>query len=178
MFEEHEDLRRAGTECICNMAQNEDVQFVYEKPDNDRIKLLVLYCGEEDPKLNMAATGALAQFTELSEKICQRVLDVKSFVPVFKQAACTADIEFQFRIFYILRNIAVRSKEFCTFIVQSELMDVIVALSRLDVEKERTKVKELATEIVKTALEHELIKPTMAGMMDSVVEEEDADDSD
>ena len=25
MFDENEDLRRAGTECICNMVQNEDV---------------------------------------------------------------------------------------------------------------------------------------------------------
>jgi hypothetical protein len=28
MFDEHEDLRRAGTECICNMVQNEDVNLI------------------------------------------------------------------------------------------------------------------------------------------------------
>jgi hypothetical protein len=173
MFDEHEDLRRAGTECMCNMAQNEDVLYVYEKPDNDRIKLLVLYCAEEDHKLNMAASGALAQFTDMSEKICRRVIEVTSFVNVFKQAACTADIEFQYRIFYILRNIATKAKDLCTFIVQSELMDVVVALSRIDVEKEREKVKALATEIVKLALEYELIKPTVAGL--NGIEEEDID---
>lgn len=176
MFEEHEDLRRVGTECMCNMTQNEDVLYVYEKPDNDRIKLLVLYCGEEDYKLNLAASGALAQFTEMSEKICQRVTEVGSFVNIFKQAACTADVEFQFRIFYILRNMAVKNKELCTFIVQSELMDVVVALTRLDVEKEREKVKNLANEIVKVALEHGLIKPTTAGL--NGIEENDEDDAD
>lgn len=163
MFDEHQDLRRAATECLCNMAQNEDVLFVYEKPDNDRIKLLVLYCGEEDDiKLNLAASGALAQLSENSEKICERILEVNSFIPIFKQAACVSDVEFQFRIFYILDNIVSKNKNFLTQIVNSELMDVIVALSRLDVEKEREKVKKLASEIVKSALENELIKPTLA----------------
>ncbi|CAF0749986.1 unnamed protein product [Brachionus calyciflorus] len=167
MFDEHVDLRRAATECMCNMAQNEDVLFVYEKPDNDRIKLLVLYCGEEDDiKLNLAASGALAQLSQNSEKICKRILEVKSFVPIFKQAACMSEVEFQFRIFYILNNIMTKSKDLCTEIVNSELMDVIVALSRLDVEKERMKVKELAVDIVKVALEHELIKPTVASFTD------------
>jgi hypothetical protein len=116
------------------------VLYFYEKPDNDRIKLLVLYCGEDDIKLNMAASGALAQLSEQSEKICERILQVKSFVNMFKQAACSSDIEFQFRIFYILRNIARTSKEMCTFIVQSELMEIIVALTRIEIEPERTKV--------------------------------------
>ena len=141
MFEQVPELRRAGTECICNMTHDEDVLFVYEKPDNDRIKLLVLYCGEEDDlKLNLAASGALAQFTDQSDKICQRILDVNAFVSTFKQCACAADIEFQFRIFYILRNIVTKNKEMCAKIVESELMDVIVALTRIDVEKERQKV--------------------------------------
>jgi hypothetical protein len=151
------------------------VLYVYEKPDNDRIKLLVLYCGEEDDiKLNMAASGALAQFTEQSEKICQRVLDVPAFYSTFKQCACVQDIELQFRIFYILRNIVVRNKEMCTRIVQSELMEVIVALTRIDIEKERLKVKELADEIVRTTLEHGLIKPSIASFDD--VRKDDEDD--
>lgn len=167
MFDEHDDLRRAATECMCNMASSEDVLYVYEKPDNDRIKLLVLYCGEEDDiKLNLAASGALAQFSDCSEKICKRILEVKSFVPIFKQAACSADVEFQFRIFYVINNIVSKSKDLCTEIVNSELFDVVMALSRLDVEKERGKVKSLAIDIVKQALEHELIKPTVASFLD------------
>ncbi len=140
---------------------------MYEKPDNDRIKLLVLYCAEEDDiKLNLAASGALAQFTEQSEIICQRVLDVASFVSTFKQCACVEHVELQFRIFYILRNIAVRNREMCRRIAETELMEVIVALTRIEIEKERLKVKELANEIVRTALEHEFIKPTNASFAD------------
>lgn len=180
MFEEHEDLRRAGTECMCNMVQNEDVLFVFEKPDNDRIKLLVLYCAEEsDAKLNLAASGTLAQLTDASDKICQRCFEVASFPAIFKQAACSADVEFQFRVFYVLRNIALKSRELCAQLVATEIMDVCVALSKLDVEKERGKVKELAAEIVRHALELELIKPTVAGLADSgVIEEEEDEESD
>ena len=164
MFSEDDNLRRAGTECICNMVKDEDCMFIYEKPDNDRIKLLVLYCGEEDLGLNLAASGALAQLTQASDKICEKITTLTAFVPTFKQAACAANIELQYRIFFILRNIAVTSKELCTKIVESDLTEVIVALSRTEVEKERAKVKELATEITKLFLEHELIKPTYAGL--------------
>lgn len=164
MFDEHPDLRRAATECMCNLVQDEDVIFVFEKTDNDRVKLLVLYCGEEDDiKLNLAASGALCQLTDMSDIVCRRILEVKSFVTIFKEAASSGEVEFQFRIFYILRNIFKLGKDACVFIVASELMDVIVAITRLDIEKERAKVKQLANECVKIALEHKLIKPTVAG---------------
>ena len=100
-----------------------------------------MYCAEEDdPKLNLAASGALAQLTRASEKICQRTLETVSFVKVFKMCACSDDVEFQFRIFYILNNIMSQNKDLCAKIVESELMDVIVAMSRLHVEKERLRV--------------------------------------
>lgn len=178
MFCEDDDLRRAGTECICNLVKDEDCLFIYEKPDNDRVKLLVLYCGEDDLGLNIAASGALAQLTNSSDKICERIAGLTAFATTFKQAACAANIEVQYRIFYIIRNIAVTSKELCTKIVESDLTEVIVALTRIDVEKDRAKVKEIATEIVKLFLEHELIKPTYAGlegiMKDDTALKEDA----
>lgn len=164
MFCEDDDLRRAGTECMCNMVRDEDCLYIYEKPDNDRIKLLVLYCGEDDVGLNIAASGALAQLTTDSDKVCEKICSLTAFPTTFKQAACAAHIETQYRIFFILRNIAAVGKELCEKIVISELTEVIVAMTRIDVEKERTKVKELATDIVKMFLEHELIKPTYAGL--------------
>lgn len=173
MFEEDNDLRVAGTECICNLSQDEDCIYVYEKPDNDRIKLLVLYCGEDDVRLNIAASGALAQFTEKSEKICNKLFDVASFPSIFKQCACAADIELQFRIFFILRNVAMTSKELCAKLVSTEVCEVIIALSRLEVEKEREKVKQLATDTVTKFLEYDLIKPTVAGILGTNDDEDD-----
>ncbi|XP_070214410.1 protein unc-45 homolog A isoform X1 [Bos mutus] len=43
MFEEHEMLRRAATECMCNLAMSKEVQDLFEATGNDRLKLLVLY---------------------------------------------------------------------------------------------------------------------------------------
>lgn len=45
--------------------------------DNDRLKLMVLYCGEEDELVVRAATGALAMMTH-NEKICKKVLEVET----------------------------------------------------------------------------------------------------
>jgi len=152
--------------------KDEDCLYIYEKPDNDRVKLLVLYCGEDDVALNLAASGALAQLTSNSDKICEKITTLTAFAPTFKQAACAAHIESQYRIFFILYNIAQVSKELCEKIVASDLTEVIVAMTRLEVEPERARVKELATEIVKLFLEHKLIKPTYAGLDGRFKEEE------
>ena len=43
--------------------------------DNDRVKLLVLYCGEEDEDLAKAAAGALACLADYQE-VCSKILQV------------------------------------------------------------------------------------------------------
>lgn len=58
MFEEHEMIRRAATECMCNLAMSKEVQDLFEAQGNDRLKLLVLYSGEDDELLQRAAAGA------------------------------------------------------------------------------------------------------------------------
>ena len=113
------------------------------KDNNDRVKLLVLYCGEEDIALNIAASGSLAQLSTENETICKKIIEVTSFIEIFKESACTADVEFQYRIFYILNNITSINKELCIKVVESELMEVIVALTRLEVEVGRSKVYSL-----------------------------------
>lgn len=45
---------------------------------SDRLKLLVLYSGEEEERLRKAASGALAVLTSLLPKICTRIPQVVS----------------------------------------------------------------------------------------------------
>lgn len=45
---------------------------------SDRLKLMVLYSGEEDEKLRRAASGTLAMLTALHPPICKRIPQVVS----------------------------------------------------------------------------------------------------
>lgn len=45
---------------------------------SDRLKLMVLYSGEEDEKLRRAASGTLAMLTTLHPPICKRIPQVVS----------------------------------------------------------------------------------------------------
>lgn len=103
MFEEHELIRLAATECMCNMAMSREVrawsgvcwvpgllhpthsppsplqvQELFLAENSDRLKLMVLYSGEEDEKLRRAASGTLAMLTALHPPICKRIPQVVS----------------------------------------------------------------------------------------------------
>lgn len=43
---------------------------------NDRLKLVVLLCGEDDEKVQVAAAGALAMLTAAQKKLCWKMTQV------------------------------------------------------------------------------------------------------
>lgn len=45
---------------------------------NDKMKLLVLLCGEDDEDLQIAAAGALAMLTAAQKKLCTKLTQVVS----------------------------------------------------------------------------------------------------
>lgn len=54
------------------------MQELFLAEDSDRLKLMVLYSGEEDEKLRRAASGTLAMLTALHPAICKRIPQVVS----------------------------------------------------------------------------------------------------
>lgn len=54
------------------------VQDLFEAKGNDRLKLLVLYSGEEDELLRRAAAGGLAMLTSMRPSLCSRIPQVVS----------------------------------------------------------------------------------------------------
>lgn len=54
------------------------MQELFLAEDSDRLKLMVLYSGEEDEKLRRAASGTLAMLTALHPPICKRIPQVVS----------------------------------------------------------------------------------------------------
>ena len=87
MFEEHELVRAAATECMCNLVLSTEVQQLYVATGNDRLKLLVLYSGEEDERLRKAAAGTLAMLTAEQPELCARIPGTVMHPPSIYQTA-------------------------------------------------------------------------------------------
>ena len=109
-FEEHEMLRRAATECICNLVVCEEVKSLYRLEGNDRLKLLLLFSGEEDSMLRKAASGALCVLSE-DQKICELILNLKQYFEITEELLGSGVEELQFRAVYILTNIVLSSRD-------------------------------------------------------------------
>lgn len=54
------------------------MQDLFEAQGNDRLKLLVLYSGEDDELLRRAAAGGLAMLTSMRPSLCSRIPQVVS----------------------------------------------------------------------------------------------------
>lgn len=108
MFEEHDQIRQAATECMCNLVCCKDVwnyyleyimlikcshfckfgckywpdslfwqvQDRYLQDGNDKLKLLILLCSEDDEQLQRAAAGALAMLTAAQKKLAVKMTKV------------------------------------------------------------------------------------------------------
>lgn len=70
------------------------VQDRYLEDGNDKLKLLVLLCGEDDDKLQMAAAGGLAMLTAIQKKICTKLTKV-----VCRESDLYCQVGFQTQLF-------------------------------------------------------------------------------
>ena len=130
MFEEHEMIRRAATECMCNMVICEDVfdQYLQDCTTPERVKLLVLFAGEEDPLLQRAATGALAILSS-HEKICKKITEVKSWKEIFKQLLVCENQELQHRATYVVANMIENDGDIAKDLMEGDFFEILMALS-------------------------------------------------
>lgn len=95
VFEDHEQLRRAATQCFLNLMLLEDTQKLFER--GDRVKLFTLILGEEDMDTRLAAAGALAILTSNSEVACAKIVTVKEWRDIIGAACLAEHIELQYR---------------------------------------------------------------------------------
>lgn len=65
------------------------VQDLFVATGNDRLKLLVLYSGEDDERLRKAAAGTLAMLTSERPELCARIPGTVSVAPA--ALPCTAN---------------------------------------------------------------------------------------
>lgn len=155
MFEEHEMIRRAATEAMCNMIYLEEVAVRFHRSDDiERVKLWTLFSGEEDEKLATAASGGLCLLSH-DPKICEQIMAVKSAVEILKELATSSSEELQYRGMYILANLVASGKEIAGKIMESELLEVCMAYTQGDFP---TKVKECAHRSLSKAIEFGVIQ--------------------
>lgn len=158
MFEDHDLIKRAATECMCNMVMCEEVFKMFEKEDTptERVKLMTLLSGEDDFQLARAASGALAVLSS-SEKVCNQIIKVSSYMDIQKQLLVSDKKELRHRGAHIAANMIASNKEIATKIIESEILEVLMVFSK-DTDPEMSMARECAERALQAAVEMNLIK--------------------
>ncbi|KDR23225.1 Unc-45-like protein A, partial [Zootermopsis nevadensis] len=156
MYEEHEMLKRAATQVMTNLITSPDVVKIYEGK-NDRTKLLVLLCSEDDEETNMAAAGALAVLTSASTKACKKVFQPQTWLDILHKLLANPNKDLQHRGVVIVYNMMHSCKDVAEKLVATDIMEILMALSTIK-EEGKEKVWEYAGEALKAAEEWKLIR--------------------
>uniref|UniRef100_A0A8C0GUH4 Unc-45 myosin chaperone A n=1 Tax=Chelonoidis abingdonii TaxID=106734 RepID=A0A8C0GUH4_CHEAB len=162
MFEEHELLRLAATECMCNMAMSTEVQELFLAEGSDRLKLLVLYSGEDDEKLRRAASGTLAMLTSVLPQICGKVTQVTAhWLEILQALLLSPNVELQHRGTVIVLNMMAADREIAAKLMESEMLEILSVLAKE--ERNKPRVAQAAKECLAQAVAYGLIKPNVNG---------------
>ncbi|XP_059936684.1 protein unc-45 homolog B isoform X3 [Mesoplodon densirostris] len=160
MFENHDQLRQAATECMCNMVVNKEVQERFLADGNDRLKLVVLLCGEDDDKVQNAAAGALAMLTAAHKKLCFKMTQVTTQWLEILQRLCLHDRpSVQHRGLVIAYNLLAADAELAKKLVESELLEILTVVGKQEPDEKRAAVVQTARECLIKCMDYGFIKP-------------------
>ncbi|EDM05460.1 unc-45 homolog B (C. elegans) (predicted) [Rattus norvegicus] len=160
MFENHDQLRQAATECMCNMVLNKEVQERFLADGNDRLKLVVLLCGEDDHKLQNAAAGALAMLTAAHKKLCLKMTEVTTQWLEILQRLCLHDqLSVQHRGLVIAYNLLSADAELARKLVETELLEILTVVGKQEPDETRAAVVQTARECLIKCMDYGFIKP-------------------
>uniref|UniRef100_A0A8V5H305 UNC-45/Cro1/She4 central domain-containing protein n=1 Tax=Melopsittacus undulatus TaxID=13146 RepID=A0A8V5H305_MELUD len=153
MFEEHELIRLAATECMCNMAMSREVRA----GPVTGLKLMVLYSGEEDEKLRRAASGTLAMLTALHPPICKRIPQVTvHWLEILQALLLSTSAELQHRGAVVVMNMVAAGRDVAEQLMASEVLEILSVLAK---DKEKPRVAQAAKESLAQAVAYGLIQP-------------------
>ncbi|XP_015981029.2 protein unc-45 homolog B [Rousettus aegyptiacus] len=160
MFENHDQLRQAATECMCNMVLNKEVQERFLADGNDRLKLVVLLCGEDDDKVQNAAAGALAMLTAAHKKLCLKMTQVTTQWLEILQRLCLHDqLSVQHRGLVIAYNLLAADAELAKKLVESELLEILTVVGKQEPDEKKAAVIQTARECLIKCMDYGFIKP-------------------
>ncbi|NXJ86724.1 UN45B protein, partial [Trogon melanurus] len=160
MFENHDQLRQAATECMCNLVVNKEVQERFVADGNDRLKLVVLLCGEDDEKVQVAAAGALAMLTAAQKKLCSKMTEVTTQWLEILQRLCLHDnAEVQHRGLVIAFNLISADTELAKKLVESELLEILTYIGKKEDDPKKQHIIDVARDCLTRCMDYGLIKP-------------------
>lgn len=161
MFEEHDQIRRAACECMCNLVTCKEVQSRYMEDGNDKLKLLVLLCGEDDDFLQIAAAGALAMLTASEKKLCKKMTMVTTQWVEIVQRLCLHDnVAVQHRGLVLVYNfLNSEDPELPKKIIECELLEIMSVIGKAADNPKRQECIDVARTCLIKAMDLGLIKP-------------------
>ncbi|KAM4576600.1 protein unc-45 homolog B-like isoform 2-T2 [Odontesthes bonariensis] len=161
MFEENEKIRLAATECMCNLVSCKEVQERYLEDGNDKLKLLVLLCGEDDDSLQIAAAGALAMLTAAQKKLCFKMSQVTAqWLEILQRLCLHTNPRVQHRGIVIVYNMLNSdNNELAKKLIESEILEILTVVGKAADNPKRQEPIEAARSCLITAMDLGLIKP-------------------
>ncbi|XP_029468641.1 protein unc-45 homolog B [Rhinatrema bivittatum] len=160
MFENHEQIRQAATECMCNLVVNKEVQERFLAEGNDRLKLVVLLCGEDEERLQNAAAGALAMLTASHKALCHKMSEVTTqWVEILQRLCLSENLEIQHRGVVIAHNLISADKELARKLVECEMLEILTVTGKQKDDKNRQNIIDVARDALVKCMDYGLIKP-------------------
>uniref|UniRef100_A0A8C7ZW38 Protein unc-45 homolog B n=2 Tax=Oryzias sinensis TaxID=183150 RepID=A0A8C7ZW38_9TELE len=161
MFEENEKIRLAATECMCNLVTSKEVQERYLEDGNDKLKLLVLLCGEDDDKIQIAAAGALAMITAAQKKLCTKMtLVTVQWLEILQRLCLHSNPKIQHRGMVIVYNMLDSdNNELAKKLIESELLEILTVIGKAEDNPKRQDPIDAARTCLVKAMDLGLIKP-------------------
>ncbi|OXB72067.1 UNVERIFIED_CONTAM: hypothetical protein H355_016488 [Colinus virginianus] len=138
----------------------ERVQERFVADGNDRLKLVVLLCGEDDEKVQKAAAGALAMLTAAQKKLCSKMTEVTTQWLEILQRLCLHDnMEVQHRGLVIAFNLISANKELAKKLVETELLEILTFVGKQEDDPKKQHVINVARDCLAKCMDYGLIKP-------------------
>uniref|UniRef100_A0A8C5CYS8 UNC-45/Cro1/She4 central domain-containing protein n=1 Tax=Gadus morhua TaxID=8049 RepID=A0A8C5CYS8_GADMO len=160
MFEDHEQIRRAATECMCNLVSCKEVQERYLQDGNDKMKLLVLLCGEDDDVLQIAAAGALAMLTAAKKKLCTKMTVSTQWLEILQRLCLHDNPQVQHRGLVIVFNMLNSDdSELAKKLLECEIMEILSVIGKAEDNLKRQDSIDVARMCLVKGMDLGLIKP-------------------
>uniref|UniRef100_T1JCZ1 Protein unc-45 homolog B n=1 Tax=Strigamia maritima TaxID=126957 RepID=T1JCZ1_STRMM len=161
MYEDHEMIKRAATQCMVNLIFSDEMIKYFEGP-NDRVKYWTLLCMEEDYETAKAAAGGLAMLTEASKKCCRKVFEANAWLDSLRYLLVNECPEMQYRGACIVSNMMNASKSVAEKLVDTDITELLMAISKLE-DPKYTRSRDVVAKTLVAAEKWKLIEKNRDG---------------